>query len=123
MTSHLRRSTTLATVIAIVQDLVQDWGLDDSITPNADTLLADELLFTSVDIIQLCVALEECYGRRFAFHDLLMRNGSYIGDLSLGQLAASVDAQLGTPADAPLPAAVDAQLAAERQPGKDAVTS
>ena len=94
MTSGLRRNTTLATVIAIVQDLVQDWGLDDSTAASAKTLLAAELAFTSVDIIQLCVALEECYGRRFAFQDLLMRNGSYMGDLSLGQLAACLDAQL-----------------------------
>ncbi len=94
MSSGLRRTTTLATVIAIVEDLVQDWGLDDGITPGPDTLLAAELLFTSVDIIQLCVALEECYGRRFGFHDLLMRDGSYIGDLTLSQLAAFVDAQV-----------------------------
>ena len=105
--SDLRRNTTLATVIAIAEDLVQDWGLDESTTPSAKTLLAADLAFTSVDIIQLCVALEQCYGRRFAFHDLLMRNGSYIGDLSLGQLAASLDLQ----------------LAAEREPGRDRVMS
>jgi acyl carrier protein len=92
----LKKSTTLATVRAIIEDLVQDWGLDEGVAVDADTLLAEQLLFTSVDIIQLCVALEECYGRRFAFHDLLMRDGSYVGDLSLGELAAFVDAQLNT---------------------------
>ncbi len=94
MTSNLRKSTTLATVVAIVQDLIQDWGIEEGATAGAHTLLADDLQFTSVDIIQLCVALEECYDRRFGFHDLLMKDGSYIGDLSLGRLAEFVDAQL-----------------------------
>lgn len=107
MISNLRKQTTLATVIAIVQDLVQDWGLEEGIPTSAQTLLAADLQFTSVDIIQLCVALEECYDRRFGFHDLLMRDGSYVGDLSLGHLAEYVDTQ----------------LALEQQPTKEAVTS
>jgi acyl carrier protein len=86
--------TTLATVIALVNDLTQDWGLDTSPPPGASTRLAADLQFASVDIIQLCVALEECYERRFGFQDLLMRDGSYVGDLSIGQLADFVDTQL-----------------------------
>ena len=85
---------TLTTVVAIVQDLTQDWGLENTAPPGANSLLAAELQFTSVDIIQLCVALEECYDRRFGFQDLLMRDGSYVGDLSIGQLSAFVDTQL-----------------------------
>jgi acyl carrier protein len=76
--------TTLATVIAIVNDLTQDWGLETSAPPSASTLLAADLQFAS----------EECYERRFGFQDLLMRDGSYVGDLSLGQLSHFVDTQL-----------------------------
>jgi len=94
VTSNLRKNTTLETVVAIVQDLVQDWGIDDVESIDGGTLLAEGLQFTSVDIIQLCVALEECYDRRFGFHDLLMKDGSYVGDLSLGRLAVFVEAQL-----------------------------
>ena len=86
--------TTIATVVAIVNDLTQDWGLEISEPVGPLTLLAADLQFTSVDIIQLCVALEECYDRRFGFQDLLMRDGSYVGDLTLGQLSAFVDTQL-----------------------------
>jgi acyl carrier protein len=86
--------TTLATVVAIVNDLTQDWGLEATEPADDKTLLAADLQFTSVDIIQLCVALEECYDRRFGFQDLLMKDGSYVGDLSLGRLSAFVDAQL-----------------------------
>jgi len=94
VSSNLRRNTTLETVVAIVQDLVQDWGIEAAEAAGEDTLLAVDLQFTSVDIIQLCVALEECYDRRFGFHDLLMKDGSYVGDLSLGRLAEFVEVQL-----------------------------
>jgi acyl carrier protein len=107
VTNSLRKNTTLATVIAIVQDLVQDWGIDGVEGAAAGTLLAEDLQFTSVDIIQLCVALEECYDRRFGFHDLLMKDGSYVGDLSLGRVAEFVDAQ----------------RTADREPAKEAVAS
>jgi acyl carrier protein len=86
--------TTLATVIALVNDLTQDWGLETDAPPGASTRLAADLKFASVDIIQLCVALEECYERRFGFQDLLMRDGSYVGDLTLGQLSDFIDTQL-----------------------------
>jgi len=92
--SIIMGETTLDTVVAIVKDLTQDWGVDCAEPIGADTLLAANLQFTSVDIIKLCVALEECYDRRFGFQDLLMKDGSYVGDLALGQLATFVEAQL-----------------------------
>ncbi len=94
MTGMVIGETTVATVIAIVNDLTQDWGLDGAVPAGATTLLAADLQFTSVDIIQLCVALEECFDRRFGFQDLLMKDGSYVGDLSIGQLSEFVDSQL-----------------------------
>ncbi len=92
--SSLKKSTTIETVIAIVDDLTQDWGLDLSAPVSECTQLAADLQFASVDIIQLCVALEQCYGRRFGFQDLLMKDGSYVGDLALSQFAAFVDSKL-----------------------------
>ncbi len=94
MNATVRQDTTLSAVEALVNDLTQDWGIDQAEPLDASTLLAADLQFTSVDIIQLCVALEEHYDRRFGFQDLLMVDGSYTGDLSLGQLAAFVDTQL-----------------------------
>lgn len=94
--SDLRKDTTTETVIAIVDDLTQDWGLGRDAPSGAQTMVVADLEFASVDIIQLCVALEQCYERRFGFQDLLMKNGSYVGDLSLGQLAAFVDLKLNS---------------------------
>jgi acyl carrier protein len=90
----LRKSTAIETVVAIVDDLTQDWGLDNEAPTDAETRLVADREFASVDIIQLCVALEQCYGRRFGFQDLLMKDGSYIGDLTLGRLAAFVEFRL-----------------------------
>jgi acyl carrier protein len=94
--TNLMKDTTIDTVVAIVEDLTQDWGLDLEVPCGEQTKVVADLEFASVDIIQLCVALEQCYGRRFGFQDLLMKDGSYVGDLSLGQLAAFVEMKLKT---------------------------
>jgi acyl carrier protein len=78
----------------IVADLVQDWGIDSNGGITGKTRLVKDLEFASVDIIQLCVAIEEHYGRKFGFQDLLMKNGSYVSDLSVAQMAEFLDAKL-----------------------------
>ena len=81
-------------LIEIIDDLVQDWGLDLNGGINGNTLLANDLEFASVDIIQLCVAIEEHYDRKFGFQDLLMNNGSYVTDLAVTQMVEFLDAKL-----------------------------
>jgi acyl carrier protein len=93
--SNGRADKTIDTVIDIVGDVIQDWGLDLDAPIAGDTMLAADLDFASVDIIQLCVALEKSYGCRFGFQDLLMKDGSYVGDVSLDQFAAFIDGKLG----------------------------
>jgi acyl carrier protein len=79
--------TIQGTVIEIVKDLVQDWGVEPEGGIAGSTRLAADLEFASVDIIQLCVAIEQHYGQKIGFQDLLMKNGSYVSDLSLTQIA------------------------------------
>lgn len=74
-------------LINIVDDLVQDWGIDLDGGINDQTLLVADLEFASVDVIQLCVAIEQHYGFSLEFQDLLMKNGSYVSDLSIRQMA------------------------------------
>jgi acyl carrier protein len=88
------QDTAERTVCIIVEDLVQDWGLDLTTPIGPATMLVADLDFASVDIIQLCVALEQTYERKLGFQELLMRDGSYVGDLSLGQVAAHVESRL-----------------------------
>lgn len=84
------------TVKSITLDLVQDWGLDLDEGVTNTTSLVNDLEFASVDIIQLCVALEQHYERKLGFQDLLMVDGSYIKDLTLGQLSAFVSLKLNS---------------------------
>lgn len=83
-----------ATVIAITLDLIQDWGLDLSDNIEGATSFVKELEFASVDIIQLCVAIEQHYGRKLGFQDLLMVDGSYVSDLTVGQISQYIQSKL-----------------------------
>ncbi|MEM7155182.1 MAG: acyl carrier protein [Myxococcota bacterium] len=80
-------------MIEIVEDLTQDWGLDiESI--DGSTLLVKQLDFASVDIIQLCVALEQHHGRKLGFQELLMVDGKYVDDLSITQVSDFINNRL-----------------------------
>ncbi len=94
---NLRRDTAELTVVAVVEDLIQDWGLDQAGSVNGATTLVKDLQFASVDIIQLCVALEQSFERKLGFQNLLMRDGSYVGDLSVEQIARFIELRLETP--------------------------
>jgi acyl carrier protein len=53
-----------------------------------DTRLLADLGFESIDIIQLVVAIqEELLKRKLSFDKLLMKDGRYVDDLSIGQIA------------------------------------
>lgn len=92
--SGLLNASVEATVIAVIEDLIQDWGLELEAGVGAATRLVVDLDFASVDIIQLCVALEETYGRKLGFQDLLMRDGSYVSDLPVTQIAEFIEFRL-----------------------------
>jgi acyl carrier protein len=86
-----------AVLIEIVEDLIQDWGLELEEGVNGETLLVNDLEFASVDVIQLCVAVEQHYERKLGFQSLLMVDGSYVSDLALSQMAEFVERKLGKP--------------------------
>ena len=73
-------------LIDIVEDLIQDWGIDMDNGVRGHTLLVNDLDFASVDIIQLCVAIEQYYDCKIGFQNLLMKDGSYVSDLSISQM-------------------------------------
>lgn len=79
--------SVLQIVVRIVDDLIRDWGLDLEEPLAAHTRLAKDLDFVSVDFIQLLVAIEQHYERKFGFQNLLMVDGSYVSDLTIAQIA------------------------------------
>lgn len=80
----------------LLRDFTQDWdsASDDPIT--RDTLLFADLGFESIDIIQLIVAIqEEVVRRNVPFDTLMMKDGRYVDDLTVGQIADHLARQVG----------------------------
>ena len=74
-------------IIGLLSEMVEGWDLDlDEGIGSATTLVAD-VGFASVDFIQLVVAIETAYKTKLGFQDLLMRDGAYVEDLSVGEIA------------------------------------
>ena len=75
-------------LITLLEDFTQDWEHSFSGTMSRDTKLFADLGFESIDIIQLIVAIqEEVLKSARPFEKLLMKEGRYIDDLSIGQIA------------------------------------
>lgn len=78
----------LAELVTLLEDFTQDWDHDFSGRMNRDTRLLADLGFESIDIIQLVVAIEEEVSKKkVPFDKLLMKDGRYVDDLSIGQIA------------------------------------
>lgn len=99
-------------IVEILVELTADWDYEGEI--GAQTTMVEDIGFSSIDFIQLVVAIEGAYKRKFGFQDLLMQNGAYVSDLSVQQIATFVAARLAQPAGAPAvaPAAVPTAAAA-----------
>ncbi|MGB0955457.1 MAG: phosphopantetheine-binding protein [Panacagrimonas sp.] len=75
-------------LITLLEDFTQDWDTEFDGEMNRNTKLLADLGFESIDIIQLVVAIqEEVVKQKLSFDELLMNDGRYVDDLSIGQLA------------------------------------
>lgn len=75
-------------LVALLEDFTQDWDHEFEGRMNRDTKLLADLGFESIDIIQLVVAIEEEVSKKkVPFDKLLMRDGRYVDDLTIGQIA------------------------------------
>lgn len=86
----MSENTVEDTVIALTADLIQDWGLDD-VELAKTTALRGDMGFESADFMQLFTAIQEHYRATvFKFQDLVMRDGKFVEDLTLGEIAVFV---------------------------------
>lgn len=98
------------TIIKIIEGITQEWDDDDlDQAIDSESQLVEDLGFSSIDFIQLVVAIEDTYQRKLGFHDLLMQNGQYVEDLTVATLAEFVENRLSGRAiptsSPPIPAA------------------
>jgi len=86
-------------VIGLVNDFVEDWGLDD-LDVNKSTMLKADIGFDSSDTMQLFAAVSEHYNYvEFKFQELVVQDDKFVDDLSLGQVIVFVLKQLKSNTD------------------------
>ena len=78
----------VAQLKVLLKDFTQDWDHEFEGEMDRSTKLLGDLGFESIDIIQLVVAIEEGISKKkVPFDQLLMKDGRYVDDLSIGQIA------------------------------------
>jgi|SRR5262245_40630720 acyl carrier protein len=90
------RDAILADLTRILDEITGDWetGFSGGIRP--ETKLIADLGFESIDVVHLVVTLEEHFRRQdLPFDRLLMKDGRYVDDLSVGDLADFLHGQIG----------------------------
>jgi acyl carrier protein len=75
-------------VVQVINDMVADWELDQPKGIRGSTRLMEDLEFESIDIVQLAVSLEQHFEQSgLPFEKLFMRDGDYVDDLTVGEIA------------------------------------
>lgn len=93
--TNLSRSDLSTQLVEIIQDMMSDWDSDFEGSMDLETKLIADLGFESIDVVQLIVAIETHFDRRdLPFEELLMRDGRYVEDLSVGETARFLEAHL-----------------------------
>lgn len=83
-------------VIGVLKDITQDWDLELAKGFGPDTLLIEDLAFESIDLVQFAVSLEQALGQKgLPFETLFMKDGDYVDDLSVNQVAQFLLTQVG----------------------------
>ena len=94
------RDTVEKEIIDLLEDMTVDWDNDFSGSIDGETLLVADLGFTSIDIVQLAVAIEQLFEQqRLPFQVLLVTSdGRYVEDVSVAELTDFVTRQLNSEA-------------------------
>jgi acyl carrier protein len=81
--------------IEMIGELTADWDTGLA-SLTRETAIVKDLGFESLDVVYLVTAIEQRYGRRdLPFDQLLMTEGRYVDDLTIGQIAAFLQRHLG----------------------------
>jgi acyl carrier protein len=81
----------LGLITQLVAKTVDEWNLDLDGDLHADTRLAEDLCFSSVEMLHLLAAVDMRLSTRLPFDRLIIQDGAYRTELTLGELARFVD--------------------------------
>jgi acyl carrier protein len=84
----------LDTVVSILKEFAEDWGLDE-LQIGPDTMLKADIGFESSDTMQLFSAIQEEYPQvKLTFQDLVIVDGKFLDDIAVSQVAAFITQSL-----------------------------
>lgn len=73
----------------ILEEMTSTWDVDaDEI--GGETQVVADLGFSSIDIIHLMASLEMRFHRKLPYDEIIMKDGQYVEDISVGELTAFV---------------------------------
>lgn len=91
------RETLFTEIASIVESMTADWDTSASDGVTNDTRLIADLMFESIDIVQFIVAIEERFHRQdLPFEQLLMVDGRYVEELTIGEVVTFLNEQLAS---------------------------
>jgi len=90
------REQILSGTIQILEDMTSDWDIGFSGGISEGTKLIGDLGFESIDVVQLVGSIEEKFGRRgLPFEEILIKNGNYVDELHVSDIAEFLHRHLG----------------------------
>ena len=88
MSRGLDRPEIIRKLVAVLEDMIEDWDLDFDRPLGDETRIVADLGFESVDLMQLIVAIDQVVGsRNLPFDEVLMEDGGYVNEITIGRLA------------------------------------
>jgi acyl carrier protein len=90
----------VATVIDILREMTQEWDLDPS-TLGPQTRLSADLGLSSIDALHLMASIDTRLGCRLSYERLILKDGKYVGELLVGELASFVHDNFDQPRPGP----------------------
>jgi len=88
-------------VISWLNEFIQDWGLDETIT--AETRFNEDLCFSSVDMLHFLAVIDMNLAKKHPFEKLILVNGTYRNELTVGELVDFIDANKNLVSQEPKP--------------------
>lgn len=84
---NLSKEIILQSIIGILKDMTCDCDMELSEPIGSDTKLIAGLEFSSIDIVQFVVAIEQCFKRRgLPFEKLVMTDGRYVDEIKVSDV-------------------------------------
>ncbi|PSB32724.1 acyl carrier protein [Chlorogloea sp. CCALA 695] len=85
--SVLNTESIQVKVIAVLQDMIADWELDDINEIDAETKLMEDFAFESLEVVQFVVCLGKEFERRnLPFQNLFKHDGDYVDKIKVKEV-------------------------------------